>query len=85
MVGTMRIVRRTAVLIAFALGSWLLAAPAGADPGMPPCEGPMAFICSMVPTMPELDHDLDLTQQQPGATVNNEELPPADVCALSCV
>ena len=40
------------------------AAPAAADPGMPPC-GMLAPVCNMVPTMPELDHDIDLTKQQP--------------------
>ena len=61
------------------------AAPAAADPGMPPC-GMLAAVCNMVPTMPELDHDIDLTKQQPpGAGVDQESLPPPDVCAVACI
>lgn len=40
----------------------------------------------MVPMMPELEHDIDLTQQQPdGGAIDIEHLPPADVCTLGCV
>jgi hypothetical protein len=39
----------------------------------------------MVPMMPELEGDLDLTQQQPPATIDNEHQIPADVCAMGCV
>ncbi len=61
------------------------AAPATADPGMPPC-GMLTPVCNMVPTMPELDHDIDLTKQQPpGTGVDQENLPPADVCAVACI
>ncbi len=62
-----------------------LAAPATADPGMPPCAGLLAAICNMVPTLPELDHDIDLTKNQPPANLDQERLPPAEVCTLGCV
>ncbi len=39
----------------------------------------------MVPMMPELEHDLDLTQQQPDGALDLEHAPPADVCTLGCV
>jgi hypothetical protein len=64
----------------------LAAAPATADPGMPPCGGLLAQVCDMIPTMPELDHDIDLTKQQPpGTGVDQESLPPPDVCAIACI
>jgi hypothetical protein len=42
----------------------LLAGPAGADPD--PCRGVAFVICRMVPVMPDLDHDVDLTQDPNG-------------------
>ncbi len=69
-----------------AAGALFLSSPAAADPnGPPPCEGPLGFVCSMVPMMPELEHDLDLTQQQPDGALDLEHAPPADVCTLGCV
>jgi hypothetical protein len=43
-----------------------LAVPAGADPD--PCRGVAFFVCRMVPVMPDLDHDVDLTQDPNGLT-----------------
>ena len=60
------------------------AAPALADPGMPPC-GMLSPICNLVPTMPELDHDIDLTVQQPPVGAPSESLPPTDVCTVACI
>lgn len=61
------------------------AAPAGADPGgMPNC-GPLAIVCNMLPSMPDLDHDIDMTKSQPPATVDQENIAPSDVCFLGCV
>jgi hypothetical protein len=38
-------------------------ATANANPGdMPPCPLQLALLCSMVPALPNLDHDIDLTQ-----------------------
>jgi hypothetical protein len=45
-----------------------LAAPAGADPGFDPCHSTITFICRMLPIMPDLDHDVDLTQDPDGLT-----------------
>jgi hypothetical protein len=45
-------------LIAAALG---VATPASADPG-PPCQLALAFLCRLMPAAPNLDHDVDLTQ-----------------------
>jgi hypothetical protein len=55
---------------AMALG---LAAPANAGPGDDPCPLAMAFLCRMLPVAPDLDHDIDLTQES--ATVNGDVLP----------
>ncbi|BBZ31493.1 hypothetical protein [Mycolicibacterium confluentis] len=68
----------TAAAVAFA-------GTASADPGGPPPCGPLGFVCNMLPMMPELDHDLDLTQNQPPATIDTENSVPADACAMGCV
>ncbi len=86
-VNLMRAVGKFTVLGAVAAtGALFLSSPAAADPnGPPPCEGPLGFVCSMVPMMPELEHDIDLTQQQPDSALDLEHAPPADVCTLGCV
>ncbi|HEX7826865.1 MAG TPA: fibronectin-binding protein [Mycobacterium sp.] len=66
----------------------LLAVPAGADPGGNPCKFSMNFVCRFVPIAPELEGDVDLTQQQPPgapAVLAPESLPPADPCASGCI
>lgn len=76
----------TAVAVVGAAG--LLAAPAAADPGDNPCEFSISFVCRFVPIAPELEGDVDLTQQQPPggpAVLAPESLPPADPCAAGCI
>jgi hypothetical protein len=65
----------------------LLAVPANADPGDNPCELAVSFLCRFVPVAPGLDHDLDLTQQQPvdPNAVPPDSLPVADPCAAGCI
>jgi hypothetical protein len=64
----------------------VLAPTAAADPGMPPCDGLLATVCGMVPIMPELDHDIDLTKQYPsGGGLDQEHIQPPDVCSLACI
>ncbi len=66
----------------------VVAAPAGAQPGDDPCELAVTFLCRFVPVAPDLDHDVDLTQQLPAADPNAplpESLPPADPCAAGCI
>jgi hypothetical protein len=66
----------------------VLAAPAMADPATDPCGLAVTFICRLIPMAPELDGDVDLTQQLPpadAATVPAESLPPADICGNGCV
>jgi hypothetical protein len=45
-----------------------LAIPAGADPRDDPCRGVAIPICRLVPIMPDLDNDVDLTQNPDGLT-----------------
>ncbi|MCV7283631.1 fibronectin-binding protein [Mycolicibacterium flavescens] len=82
--------KRFTVAALVACGATLFtAAPAGAQPGgPPPCELALAFLCRYIPMAPELDHDIDLTQQQPPADPNAplpEMRPPADPCAMGCI
>jgi hypothetical protein len=44
------------------------AVPAGADPGFDPCRAIAIPICRLVPIMPDLDNDVDLTQNPDGLT-----------------
>lgn len=64
------------------------AAPASADPGMPDC-GQLSFVCSLIPTMPDLDHDVDMTKMGPPGAVPAaplpEDLPQADICTVACI
>jgi hypothetical protein len=65
----------------------VLAVPASAEPGDNPCELAVNFLCKFVPIAPDLDHDIDLTHQQP--TDPNapppESLPVLDPCAAGCI
>jgi hypothetical protein len=64
-----------------------LAVPAGAEPGDNPCELAVNFLCQFVPIAPDLDHDVDLTQQQPidPNAPPPESLPVVDPCAAGCI
>ena len=86
-------VTRKRLLAAFgavALSLWC-AVPAAADPdtdpapdpGMPSC-GLAFFLCGLAPAMPQLDHDLDLTQGQPPPPPD-QETRIADPCFGGCV
>ncbi len=65
-----------------------LAGPASAEPGDNPCDLAINFFCKFVPIAPDLEDDVDLTQQQPPADPNAplpESLPPLDPCAAGCI
>jgi len=65
----------------------LLATPANADPDDSPCELAISYFCRFVPVAPDLDRDLDLTQQQqvdPTAPPP-DTLPVMDPCAAGCI
>jgi hypothetical protein len=83
------VLKRTAIAAAAALAAGLLlSAPATAEPGDNPCELAINFLCRYVPIAPDLDHDVDLTQQQPPADPNApppDSLPVVDPCAAGCI
>jgi hypothetical protein len=65
----------------------LLAGPAQADPGDNPCDLAVNFLCRFVPVAPDLDHDIDVTQQQPvdPNAPPPESLPVVNPCAAGCI
>ncbi|EHB58744.1 hypothetical protein MycrhDRAFT_1180 [Mycolicibacterium rhodesiae JS60] len=77
------------VATALAVGTTVVLAPiAAAEPGTNPCELNVTFLCQFVPLAPELDGDVDLTQQpqnQVPAMLAPEDAPPAPVCARGCM
>jgi hypothetical protein len=60
--------RAATILLGTATTGLWLAAPAGADPGFDPCRSSVPFVCRMFPVMPDLDHDVDLTQDPDALT-----------------
>jgi len=64
--------RTIALTVAAAAATWAaavgLSAPAHAGPTPGQCGLAMSFICAMIPALPELDHDIDLTQDPNGPT-----------------
>jgi hypothetical protein len=68
---------------AAALSLWL-AAPASADPDGPPaCT--LGIVCAFVPFgAPDLDHDLDLTKDQPPVP-DQDTAPPVNPCSAGCI
>ena len=80
--------KRTAIAAAGALTAGLLvAAPATADPGDNPCEFAVNFFCKFVPIAPDLEDNVDLTQQLPvdPNAPPPESLPVLDPCAAGCI
>jgi hypothetical protein len=64
----MRDITVAATVIAGAVATAIsLSAPAHAGPNSGQCGFAMNFICSMIPALPDLDHDVDLTQDPNGA------------------
>ena len=81
---------RKSVMIAAATAlttSLLLAAPADAEPGDDPCELAISYFCKFMPIAPDLDHDIDLTQQHPvdPNAPPLDSLPAIDPCAAGCI
>lgn len=79
---------RTVVAAAAALAAAVfLAAPASAEPGDNPCEFAINYFCKFMPIAPDLEGDVDLTQQQPvdPNAPPPESLPVADPCAGGCI
>jgi hypothetical protein len=63
------------------------AGPASADPGDNPCEFAINYFCRFIPIAPDLEGDVDLTQQQPvdPNAPPPESLPVVDPCAAGCI
>jgi len=64
-----------------------LATPPSAEPGDNPCEFAISYFCKFIPIAPDLEGDVDLTQQQPvdPNAPPPESLPVADPCSAGCV
>ncbi len=81
--------KRTVIGAAAALAAGiLLATPANAEPGDNPCEFAINYFCRFIPIAPDLEGDVDLTQQQPPVDPNApppESLPVVDPCAAGCI
>jgi hypothetical protein len=82
--------RAATILLGGALTAAVLGvAPAHADPGPPSCDLEMALLCRMLPIAPDLDHDIDLTVDQPQPAVDpaapeQDSLPPVPICSAGC-
>ena len=79
---------RVAIAVVVGVGaSVALAAPVGAQPGRPPCDLALSFVCNIIPTAPELDHNVDLSTQVPvdPNAPDPEMQPPLDPCSAGCI
>jgi hypothetical protein len=75
-----------AAVAALAAGT-LFAIPANAEPDDNPCQFAINYFCKFIPIAPNLEGDVDLTQQQP---VDPNAPPPeslqvVDPCAAGCI
>ena len=68
-------VKTRAVIVALGVTAAALgaAAPASADPTDPPCPLEISLMCRFLPIAPDLDHDIDLTQDS--AVIDGHPLP----------
>jgi len=76
-----------AAVLAVAAGT-AATAPAAAEPGENPCELALSFVCHFVPIAPDLDQDVDLTQQlsPDGAAIPpSDPLSPTNPCSAGCI
>lgn len=65
----MYVVKRAAIALTAAVTTGLcVAPPADADPGFDPCHASVMLLCRFVPMMPDLDHDIDLSQDPDALT-----------------
>jgi hypothetical protein len=63
----MSVLKTAAIIVVGTVTTGLyLAIPAGADPGADPCGAIAIPICRLIPIMPDLDNDVDLTQNPDG-------------------
>jgi hypothetical protein len=85
----MSVITKMTAAVASALAAAIfLAVPASAEPGENPCEFAINYFCKFMPIAPDLEGDVDLTQQQPPADPNAppaESLPVVNPCAAGCI
>jgi hypothetical protein len=87
----MSVITKMTVAAVSALGSAVfLAVPATAEPGNNPCEFAINYYCKFIPIAPDLEGDVDLTQQQPPVDPNapppeSLPVPVVDPCAAGCI
>jgi hypothetical protein len=82
------VLKRTLVAAVAALAAGTpLAIPANAEPDDNPCEVAINYFCKFIPIAPDLEGDVDLTQQQPvdPNAPPPESLPVVDPCAAGCI
>jgi hypothetical protein len=73
----MRVLIASAVVaIGAAAATAGLARPAVAGPDDDSCKAALSPLCSLVPAMPDLDHDIDLTQDQTALAPGDPAAPP---------
>ena len=80
---------KVAAAVAILATASLAAAPTGtAEPSEDPCALAFSLFCKFVPIAPDLEHNIDLTQNQPPvdpAAPPPESFPMPDICANGCV
>jgi hypothetical protein len=84
----MSVITKMTVAAVSALGAAVfLAVPATAEPGDNPCEFAINYFCKFMPIAPDLEGDIDLTQNQPvdPNAPPPESLPVVDPCAAGCI
>jgi hypothetical protein len=80
--------KATTAVVCGVAAAIFLAVPASAEPGDNPCDLAVNYFCKFIPIAPELEGNVDLTQQQPPvdpAAPPPESLPVVDPCAAGCV
>jgi hypothetical protein len=82
------VLKRTLIVAGATLAAGIFfAIPASADPGDNPCEFAINYFCKFIPIAPDLEGDVDLTQQQPvdPNAPPPESLPVVDPCTAGCI
>jgi hypothetical protein len=81
--------RKVTIAVLSAVGAAVMAAvPASAESADNPCEFAVNYFCKFIPIAPDLEGNVDLTQQLPPADPNApppESLPVLDPCAAGCI
>lgn len=71
-----------------AVVAWQTVPPAGSSHAEDPCALAVSLLCRFMPIAPDLEGDVDYTQQLPAgadAVLAPESAVPADPCASGCI